>query len=74
MPVELAEPPETVAREGLENIANGPVWIVSTPGNLERARMISGVDDRAATVRAHAIVPREETAKQALLHHKGSKG
>jgi short-subunit dehydrogenase len=74
MPVELAEPPETVAREGLENIANGPVWIVSTPGNLERARLISGVDDRAATVRAHAIVPREDTAKQALLHHKASKG
>ena len=66
MPIELAEPPETVAREGLENIANGPVWIVSTPGNIERARMINGIDNRAETVRAHAIVPREETAKAAL--------
>ena len=65
MPIDLAEAPETVAREGLANIANGPIWIVSTPGNIERARMISGVDDRAATVRAHAIVPREQTAKSA---------
>jgi short-subunit dehydrogenase len=74
MPIDLAEPPETVAREGLENIANGPVWIVSTPGNLERARLISGVDNRAETVRAHAIAPREETAKQALQHQKLAEG
>ncbi len=66
MPVELAETCANVAREGLENIANGPVWIVSTPGNVERARLISGIDDRAETVRAHAIVPREETARSAL--------
>lgn len=65
MPVELAEPPETVAREGLENIANGPVWIVSTPGNVERVRVISVIDDRAGLVRAHAIRPREETAAAA---------
>jgi short-subunit dehydrogenase len=68
MPVDLAEPPETVAREGLDNIANGPVWIVSTPGNLERARMINGVDDRAGTVLRHAIVPRERTAEAARKH------
>ncbi len=70
MPIELAEPPETVAREGLENIANGPVWIVSTPGNVERARLINGIDDRAGTVLAHAIAPREDTAKQAMEHKK----
>jgi uncharacterized protein len=63
MPIDLAEAPETVARQGLENIANGPVWIVSTPGNVERARKTSCVDDRAAIVRANAIVPREETAR-----------
>ena len=68
MPIELAEPPETVAREGLDNIANGPVWIVSTPGNIERARLINGVDNRAETVRAHAIAPREDTARQAREH------
>ena len=66
MPVDLAEPPETVAREGLEQIANGPVWIVSTPGNIERARLINGVEGRAETVLAHAIAPREDTAKAAL--------
>ena len=65
MPVEFAEAPETVAREGLENIANGPLWIVSTPGNIERARMISVVDDRGELVRAHAIAPRDQTADAA---------
>ena len=44
MPIEMAETPEMVAREGLENITNGPVWIVSTRGNVERARMNSGID------------------------------
>ncbi|MFV8816791.1 SDR family NAD(P)-dependent oxidoreductase [Haliea sp. E17] len=70
MPVELAEPPETVAREGLENIANGPVWIVSTPGNIERARLISTVDNRAQTVRTHAIAPRDKTAEAARAQQK----
>jgi uncharacterized protein len=65
MPVNMAESPDNVAREGLENIANGPVWIVSTPGNMERVRLISVQDDRAALVRAHAIAPREDTAKAA---------
>jgi len=65
MPIDLGEAPETVAREGLENIGNGPVWIVSTPGNVERARMISLIDNRAETVRAHAIAPRDQTAKAA---------
>jgi len=65
MPIELAESPETVAREGLQNIANGPVWIVSTPGNIERARLISGIDNRAETMRAHAIAPRAQTAEAA---------
>lgn len=70
MPVDLAEPPETVAREGLENIANGPVWIVSTPGNVERARMINGVENRAETVLAHAIAPRDKTAEAAREQQK----
>ena len=65
MPIEMAEPPETVAREGLENIANGPIWIVSTPGNVERARLINAVDNRAEIVRTYAIVPRDKTAASA---------
>jgi hypothetical protein len=64
MPVELAEPCENVAREGLENIANGPVWIVSTPGNVERARKIAVVDGRAEIVRAFAIGPRDQMADE----------
>ena len=74
MPIELAEPPENVAREGLENIANGPVWIVSTPGNIERARLISRIDDRAHIVRANAIPPRKDTAKAAMDHQKLANG
>lgn len=70
MPVDLAEPPETVAREGLDNIANGPVWIVSTPGNLEKARLTSGADNRAEIVQAHAIAPREKTGEAAQAHRK----
>ena len=60
--ISVAEAPEKLAQEGLENIANGPVWIVSTKGNLERARKTCGIDDRAELVRAFAIVPRDKTA------------
>jgi len=70
LPIHLAEAPENVARQGLENIANGPIWIVSTPGNVERARLISGVDNRADTVRANAIPPREDTVKAAMEQKK----
>ena len=60
--ISVAEAPETVAQEALDNIAGGPVWIVSTPGNLERVRKISGVDGRAETIRAFAIPPRDQMA------------
>ena len=60
-----AEPPDNVAQQALDNIANGPVWIVSTKGNVDRARALSVVDDRAEVVRAHAIPPRAETGKLA---------
>jgi short-subunit dehydrogenase len=63
MPIQYAETPENVAQEGLDNLANGPVWIVSTEGNLERVRAISGPENRAETVLKNAIPPREETAK-----------
>ena len=63
MDLTYAEPPENVARQGLENIANGPVWIVTTKGNVERARAISVIDNRADVVSAHAIRPRAETGE-----------
>jgi short-subunit dehydrogenase len=62
MDISVAEAPEIVAQEALDNITNGPVWIVSTKGNVERVRRISVVDDRAEIVRANAIPPREESA------------
>jgi short-subunit dehydrogenase len=71
MDLTYAEPPENVARQGLENIANGPVWIVSTPGNVERAKAISEIDNRADIVRAHAIRPREETGAMAEAQREG---
>lgn len=66
MPVEFAEKCSTVAQQGLDNIANGPVWIVDTPGNVDKARLISSFDDRGALVLANAIPPREETANEAM--------
>ncbi|MBV1686649.1 SDR family NAD(P)-dependent oxidoreductase [Novosphingobium sp. G106] len=66
LPIEYAEAPENVAREGLDNIANGPVWIVSTKGNLEQAKRTSIVENRAETVRAFQIGPREDTGKAAI--------
>jgi short-subunit dehydrogenase len=68
--ISVAEAPEKVAQEGLDNIANGPIWIVSTAGNLEHVRKMSAVDGRAETVRALSIRPREETGKQALEQRK----
>jgi uncharacterized protein len=59
MPVEFAEPCENVAREGLENIANGPVWIAGGADNWERARQRSVIDGRAEAVREFATPPRE---------------
>jgi len=60
--ISVAEAPETVAQEGLDHIADGPMWIVSTPGNLERVRKIAVVDGRADLVRAFAIPPRDQMA------------
>jgi short-subunit dehydrogenase len=60
--ISVAEAPETVAQEGLDNIARGPLWIVSTKGNIERARRISVVDGRADLVRSFAIPSRDQMA------------
>lgn len=65
MPVELAEDPAVVAKQGLDNIANGPVWIVDSPGNVDNVRLIAGCDNRAELIRTRAIPPREQTGKLA---------
>jgi uncharacterized protein len=67
MDISVAEPPENVAQQGLDNIANGPIWIVSTKGNIERVRKINVIDDRAAVIRAFAIPPREDSAKHQIM-------
>jgi uncharacterized protein len=60
--ISVAAAPEMVAQEGLDNLANGPLWIVSTKGNLERARKLSVVDSRAELIRSFAIPPRDQMA------------
>jgi short-subunit dehydrogenase len=67
MDISVAEAPENVAQQGLDNIANGPLWIVTTKGNIERVRKISVIDDRAAIVRAFAIPPREDSGKAQII-------
>jgi short-subunit dehydrogenase len=60
--ISVAEAPEKVAQEGLDHIADGPLWIVSTKGNIERARKLSAVDGRAELVRSSATPSREQMA------------
>jgi short-subunit dehydrogenase len=54
-----ATPPEVVAQEGLDNIANGPIWIAGGEANWERARQRSVVDGRAKALRAFGTPRRE---------------
>lgn len=56
-----ATPPEIVAQEGIDHIADGPVWIAGGEANWERARQRSVVDGRAQAIRAHATPSREST-------------
>jgi len=61
LPIEHAETPEEVARQGLDNIANGPVWVISTKGTVDNARAQSQFDDRAAVVKKFTVPPRDST-------------
>lgn len=63
LPVEFAETPHEVARQGLANIANGPVWIVDTKGTIDGARLSATFDNRAEIVRKYRAPAREETGK-----------
>ena len=60
----VAEAPEVVAQQGLDNITNGPLWIVSTKGNVERAQKLSAVVGRAELVRSSATPSRDQMAEQ----------
>jgi short-subunit dehydrogenase len=45
-----AQAPEDVAQEALDNIANGPVWIVGGDQNIQRAIDRSGITDRGEAI------------------------
>jgi short-subunit dehydrogenase len=59
MDLSAATAPEVVAQEGLDNIANGPIWVAGGEGNWERARQRSVVDGRGDAIRAFATPRRE---------------
>lgn len=57
-----AQAPEDVAQEGLDNLTNGPVWIVGGARNRQTAIARSQIEGRAEAVRAHATPSREAVA------------
>jgi short-subunit dehydrogenase len=59
-----AQQPEEVAQEGLDNLANGPVWIAGGEANRERARQRSVIDGRGEAIAVHATPPREATLQK----------
>ncbi len=63
LPIEFAETPEEVARQGLANIANGPVWVMPTKGTIDSARASAQFDDRGEVVKKYSAPPREATGK-----------
>ena len=50
-----AQSPDSAAQEGLDNIANGPIWIGGGQANVESVIARSRVPDRAEAVRASVI-------------------
>lgn len=56
--LDAAQPPEEVAREGLDHLADGPVWIVGGPSNVELAVKRSTVEHRAEAILEFATPPR----------------
>jgi uncharacterized protein len=57
--VAAAQAPEEVAREGLDNIANGPVLIAGGPANRQIAVNRSTIDNRAEAILAYATPRRD---------------
>ncbi len=61
--LERAMPSAAVAAEGLDNIANGPVWIVGGEAAINMSEKRSQVRDRAEVVRRFATPQREAIIK-----------
>jgi uncharacterized protein len=58
MDLQHAQAPEAVAQEGIDHIADGPVWIVGGKDNHDRAVARSAIDDRANAIRRFATPAR----------------
>ena len=56
-----AQTSDEVAQEGIDNIANGPVWIVGGEANVQRAIARSTVTDRAKAVLELSSPPTVQT-------------
>ena len=59
MDISQAQSPDDLAQEGLDNIANGPVWIAGGEANWERARQRSVIDNRREAIEKFATPPRD---------------
>jgi len=57
-----AQHPHEVAQEAMDNIANGPVWIVGGDDNVQRAINRSQIENRAEAIKKFAT-PATRTAK-----------
>jgi short-subunit dehydrogenase len=54
-----AQSPDAAAQEGLDNIANGPLWIAGGKANVDGVAARSRLEDRAQAVRASVVKVRE---------------
>lgn len=61
--ISKAQSPEEVAQEGIDNIANGPVFICGGEANIERARKRVAIDNRGDVVRAFDTPPRDKAGE-----------
>ena len=59
MDISAAQQPDDLAQEGLDNIANGPVWIAGGEDNRERARQRSVIDNRREAIEKFVTPPRD---------------
>jgi short-subunit dehydrogenase len=54
-----AQSPEDAAKEGLDNIANGPVWILGGEKNVQQWEKSAGVHGRAELIRGVVAPPKK---------------
>jgi hypothetical protein len=57
--LDTAQSPEDCAQEGLDNLANGPVWIAGGPNNFQTALDAAAHQPRSAAVLSVVPPPRK---------------